>query len=277
MKAILPVAGWGTRLQPLTWSVPKYLLGVADKPLIQYAIDELAAAGVRDLVFVTSPHQEKVREYVTKYGGARSITFATQKVMRGNADAILKGQPLVRREKFIYVSFGDDVLVEGGRTVRAMVALSKKMKAPVLLLERVPKALVSRYGIVGVTPTKGSAGSRQRGIFEVQTLVEKPKLEDAPSNLSIIGRYVLTPELFKEIKKLCSDKANATIGGEFYLTDALLAYMKKGGRVFGVEFKGTRFDCGSKLGLMKANAYFGAHHEEFGKEMREYLKTLRAS
>lgn len=274
MKAILPMAGFGTRLRPLTLSQPKYLLGVADKPLLQYAIDELISAGVSDFVFVISPNQGKVRHYI-EAAGLKRARFALQGRMLGNAHAILKAAKFVSSSEPTVVSFGDDVLVEGADVMRRMIALSKATSSPVLLLDRVPKVLVSRYGIVAAKSFLAKGITQNKDTFEISNLVEKPDLKDAPSNLSIVGRYVLSPQVFKNIKELCSKKENMAKNGEFYLTDALLNYLNTGGKIYGIEFKGQRFDCGSKLGLFKAGAYFSLKHKELGKDFGVFLNTLR--
>lgn len=273
MKAILPVAGMGTRLQPLTFHQPKYLVGVADKPMIQYAIDELQAAGISDFIFVVSPNQKKIRDYINAIG-LKNASFVVQPKTLGNAHAILMGARQIRWRSSIAVSFGDDVLVKGAGMMRRMVQLSKETHSPVLLLERVPKELVSRYGVVAASPYRARSGSLNRGAFEITGLVEKPEPQAAPSNLTVVGRYVFIPEMIEEMRQLCANKKNRSASGEFYVTDALQNYLKKGGRVYGLEFTGARFDCGSKLGLMKAQVKFALDHPEFGKKMRAYMKTI---
>ncbi|MDP3956815.1 MAG: sugar phosphate nucleotidyltransferase [bacterium] len=273
MKAILPVAGMGTRLQPLTFHQPKYLVGVADKPMIQYAIDELLAAGISDFVFVVSPNQKKIQDYIQAIG-LKNARFVVQPKTLGNAHAIFMGARRLTENQSVVVSFGDDVLVKGADVIRRMIQLSAETKSSVLLLERVPRALVSHYGVVAALPYRAKEGTFKKGVFQITGLVEKPKREAAPSNLTIVGRYVLTPEILAETRKLCLKKENISASGEFFLTDALQNYLKKGGKVYGLEFTGARFDCGSKLGLMKAQIKFALDHPEFGKKLRVYTKTI---
>src|SRR3989344_3520072 len=172
MKAILPVAGLGTRLQPLTFHQPKYLVGIADKPMIQYAIDELLSAGIFEFVFVVSPNQKKIQDYIHAIG-LKNTSFVVQPKTLGNAHAIFMGMRRIKQNQSVAVSFGDDVLVKGAGVMRRMIQLSARTNSPVLLFERVPKALVSRYGVVAASPYRGTDGSNKKGVFEITGLVEK--------------------------------------------------------------------------------------------------------
>lgn len=270
MKAILPVAGLGTRLRPLTLRQPKYLIDIAEKPLLQYALDELCSAGVYDFIFVLSLGQEKIRHYINSLGLKRP-RFVLQKKPIGNAHAILKGSRYVNRQESVVVSFGDDVLVDGDEVLGRMIQLSKETQSPVILLERVPRALVSHYGVVKVLP-RSLGLYLARGIYEISGLVEKPSPKRAPSNLAIVGRYVLTPLVLKEVSRVCAKRENMSANGEFYLTDALKKHLQNGGRIYGIEFTGRRFDCGSRLGLMKAQLNFSLAHPEFGRKLLAYVK-----
>ena len=186
----------------------------------------------------------------------------------GNGDAILAAEKLLNDEPFI-VAFSDALMRHKENEqplMMTLVRLFAEFQAPLLVLETVPKKHLSRYGVVKVKKIKA-----QRNLYQILDIIEKPSPKEAPSNLAVVGRYILTPQIIACIKKLYPPKA----GTEVLLAEALRLYLRDGGKLYGLQFKGHRFDCGSKLGLLQAQAYFGLHHKELGKEFRKYLKKLK--
>lgn len=271
-KAILPVAGLGTRVMPLTLHQPKGMIGVVDRPIIHYVIDEILAAGIKHIIIVRSPNQHQFKKYLDylKKNDPEwqklnlKFDFIVQKGPYGNGDAVFKARKIIGEEPFL-VCFGDDILTDKKPPLKTVVELFNKTRSPIVMLERVSKKMVSRYGVV-----KAKKSSVAKNFYEISDVVEKPKPEEAPSNLTIIGRYVLTLEIVKHIAKLYPYQ-----GREIWLADALKNYILGGGKLYGWQFTGHRFDGGSKLGILKAQAYFGVNHKELGPEFRKYLRTIK--
>lgn len=268
-KAVLPVAGLGTRVMPLTLHQPKGMIGIVDRPIIHYVIDEIVAAGVNHIILVTGPNQPEFKKYINhlesdpdwKKLGIK-FDFVIQESLAGNGDAVYLARPLVKNEPF-FVCFGDDLLADKVPPLRTMAGLFKKVNAPIVVVEPVPPKLTSSYGIVEVGSIKHPSGLRL-----IKDIIEKPAPGKAPSNLAIIGRYILTPEIFIELEKLYPHKNK-----ELPLADALKNYARSDGKIYAWEFPGKRFDAGSKIGILKAQVYFGLKHKEFGPEFRKYLKS----
>lgn len=272
-KAILPVAGKGTRVMPLTLHQPKAMIAIADKPMIHYVIDEMIVAGIKNIILVINPKQLEFKHYVDylkadpEWRKLRvKINFAEQKTPRGNGDAVYVARDFVQKEPHI-VGFSDDLLTDKKSPMSVLISFFYKTGLPIVVLEPVPKKLVSRYGIVAMRKTKFHPD-----LYEITDIIEKPEPKEAPSNLSVIGRYLLTPAILEFIKKLYPV---TSLKKEIYLADALKLYLKNGGRLLGWRFRGTRFDCGSKLGLLKAQVHFGLKHQEFKHEFKKYLKKVR--
>lgn len=265
-KCLFPVAGYGTRFLPATKSMPKEMLPVVNKPLVQYGVEEALEAGLTDIGFVTGrgkraiadhfdvsyelEHQiagsskeeylSSIREVMAK--GA--FSFTRQREMRGLGDAILNGRRLIGDEAFGVV-LSDDLCVAdfGGDGVLAqMVKLYKQFRCSIVAIQEVPEEDIHKFGVIAGEAIKD-------GIYQVTDMVEKPAKEDAPTNLAIIGRYILTPDIFEILEKTPPGK-----NGEVQLTDALLTQAKQG-CVMGYKFKGTRFDCGSVEGFVSATNY----------------------
>ncbi len=266
-KALFPAAGYGTRFLPATKSVPKEMLPVVNKPLIHYGIKECMNAGIFEIGFVTGRSKRAIEDYLDhspeleeKIRGTSkekllketmemidkcTFTYVRQKEMLGLGHAVLTGEPLIGDNPFAVV-LADD-LCEGD-VVSQMVNLYKKFKCSIVAIEEVPKNEVNKYGVI--------KGKRiEDGIYLVEDMVEKPDINKAPSNLAIIGRYILTPDIFDLLKETKPGK-----GGEIQLTDALLRLAKEG-MVIAYKFKGKRFDCGSVDGFIKATNYF--YEKEF--------------
>lgn len=272
-KAVLPVAGLGTRVMPLTIHQPKGMIAIVDKPVVHYVVDELIAAGIKEIIFVVSPNQWQFKKYfaylIKKDPAWAKVKFRItfQKKLLGNGDAIFVARKFTKNEPFL-VGFGDDLLTDASPPLKQLVNFFHKMKSPMLVLESVPKKLVSRYGVVKIKKT-----GVHRDIYQITDVIEKPSPEKAPSNLTIVGRYVLTPKILEEIKKLYPETKRRR---ELYLADALKNYIRDGGKIYGWHFRGTRFDCGSKLGVLKAQAYFGLRHPEFKKEFKKFLERVQS-
>jgi UTP--glucose-1-phosphate uridylyltransferase len=286
-KAVFPVAGFGTRFLPATKAQPKEMLPVVDKPLIQYAVEEAYAAGIRDMIFVTGRNKRAIEDhYDTAYelesqleaSGkdallkiARSVmpddmtcSYVRQPRMLGLGHAVLCAEHLVGNEPFA-VLLADDLMVgpDGGEPVLAqMTAAFARLGASLLAVQEVPLAHVKRYGIV-------AGETVEEGLVKVHRMVEKPKPEDAPSRLGVAGRYILTPGVFDEIRNQPKGA-----GGEIQLTDGIAALMKKES-VYAYSYKGIRYDCGSKEGFLQATVELALAHPEVGNQFREYLKSLK--
>lgn len=268
-KAVLPVAGLGTRVMPLTLHQPKGMIGIVDRPMIHYVIDEVLSAGINHIILVIGPNQSEFKKYISFLQNQDPewqklnirFDFVVQEKPHGNGDAVYMAKKILKNEPFA-VAFSDDLLVQKTSPLRTLINFYQKNDAPILMLETVPKKQVSRYGVVNAKPVN-------KNLYQIFDVVEKPKPEQAPSNLTIIGRYVLTPEILNIIGSLYPYQ-----GKEIGITDALKIYTQSGGKLFGWRFTGRRFDAGSKIGILKAQAYYGAHHPELGKEFKKFLKEI---
>ena len=270
-KAVIPVAGLGTRILPLTVHQPKAMVGIADKPMIHYVIDEMLSSGITEFIIVTGSKQEAFRtylEYLEKEPEWKKLNlkfhFIIQNNPRGNGDAILRAKKLIKPKEAFIVAFPDDIIPAKQSAIKKLINDFYVFKNPAILLEKTPKKLLSRYGVVN--PAKKS-GNHCR----IADIIEKPKLGQAPSDLTIIGRYVLPYSIFKYLEKVV---AKTPKNKEAYLTDAFKDYIKSHGPLSGRIFKGIKFDAGSKIGIFKAQAYFSYHHPQFKKEFRKYIHKL---
>lgn len=286
-KAVFPVAGLGTRFLPATKASPKEMLPIVDKPLIQYAVEEAISAGVTELIFITGrtkgsimDHFDKAYELETELGNRQKAAllkivqevlppgitciFIRQAEALGLGHAVLCAQPAVGDEDFA-VLLADD-LIDGkpASCLSQMKSVYQEYGASVLACERVPRQDVSAYGVVDVH-------NLRPGLGEIRRIVEKPKVEEAPSNIAVVGRYILTPRIFKLLEKTPRGK-----GGEIQLTDAISTLLGEQ-TVLAHEFEGVRYDCGSKLGYLKANVEYALQHPEVAGPFREYLNELMAN
>ncbi len=287
-KAVFPVAGLGTRFLPATKASPKEMLSVVDKPLIQYAVEEAYEAGIRDMIFVTGRSKRAIEDHFdTAYeleselqaAGktemlelVRSIApadmhclFVRQPRSLGLGHAVLCAQPLVGDEPFA-VLLADDLMVgnPGGPGVMAqMTAAFEKQGRSLLAVQEVPAEHTKRYGII-----KGEAAGGP--LLRVDEIVEKPAPEVAPSRMGVAGRYVLTPRIFDEIRRLPKG-----VGGEIQLTDAIAQLMQHEA-VYAYQYSGKRYDCGSKEGFLEATVELALQHPQVGAAFRAYLQTIQA-
>ena len=285
-KAVFPVAGLGTRFLPATKASPKEMLPVVDKPLIQYAVEEAYAAGIRHMIFVTGRSKRAIEDHFdTAYelenelesAGKDALlalvrsgmpddmncAFVRQPRSLGLGHAVLCAEPLVGNEPFA-VLLADDLMVgpPGGQPVLAqMVAAFRQQGRSMLAVQEVPQDQVNRYGIVAGEPAGGP-------LMRIQRIVEKPAVKDAPSRMGVAGRYILTPAVFEQLR---TQPKGA--GGEIQLTDAIARLMAHEA-VYAFQYAGKRYDCGSKEGFLEATVELALQHPQVGESFREYLKTL---
>jgi len=282
-KAVFPVAGLGTRFLPATKASPKEMLPIVDKPLIQYAVEEAVAAGITDLVFITgrtkraiADHFDKAYELETELemrGKTKmleivrnvvpnhvSCIFIRQVEALGLGHAVLAAKPVIGSDPFAVI-LADDLIDAEPPVMRQMVDLFSYYQCSVLGVQNVAREDTSQYGIVMAQPLS-------ENLHKITGIVEKPQPEDAPSTLGVVGRYILTPRIFHHLERIGKGS-----GGEIQLTDGIAALLKEQ-QVLAYEFQGTRYDCGSKLGYLKATVEYALKHSEVSQEFGEYLATL---
>ncbi len=286
-KAVFPVAGMGTRFLPATKASAKEMLPVVDKPLIQYAVQEAISAGAEELIFITGRSKNSIMDHFDKayeleaelaQKGKEALLQTVQEILPpgitcifirqaealGLGHAVLCAWPAVGDEDFSVI-LADDLIDGRLRPCLAqMQRVYQEYGTSVIACERIPKEDTGSYGVVEVQPVGP-------GLGEIRRIVEKPKPEEAPSNIAVVGRYILTPRIFKLIQSTPRGK-----GGEIQLTDAIQAMIQEQ-TVLAYEFEGTRYDCGSKLGYLKANVEYGLKHPELATEFRDYLGNLTAN
>jgi UTP--glucose-1-phosphate uridylyltransferase len=284
-KAVFPAAGLGTRFLPATKAQPKEMLSLVDKPLIQYGVEEAMRSGVSNIIIVTGRgktaiedhfdvsfelehllqqrHKLELLDTVRNISGMMNIAYVRQKEALGLGHAVLRARELVGDEPFAVV-LSDDVIDAEVPCLRQLLEVYEAYDAPVLALMEVPAQDVPAYGIVAAEPVDGDDR-----LFRIRSLVEKPRADEAPSNLAIIGRYVLTPEIFASI-----DAVEPGRGGEIQLTDALKHLLESGRPIYGYRFRGKRYDAGDKLGFLKATVEFALRRPDLGGPFREYLRNL---
>ncbi|HEY6515046.1 MAG TPA: UTP--glucose-1-phosphate uridylyltransferase GalU [Steroidobacteraceae bacterium] len=281
--AVFPVAGRGTRFLPATKASPKEMLPVVDKPLIQYAVEEALAAGVTRLVFITGASKRAIEDHFDSDGELEqllerqgksdllnqlrsvlpsyaSCIYIRQPAPLGLGHAVLCAQPAVGAEPF-FVHLADDLIRSEVACLAQMAKVYESKRASILGVQVVPKADTDKYGIVAVEADKSNTS-------RVRSIVEKPKPAVAPSNLAVVGRYVLAPAIFEHLERL-----GQGAGGEIQLTDGIAALMREEA-VYAYRFSGKRYDCGSKLGYLQATVEYALSHPALGKDFRKYVKGL---
>ncbi len=249
-KLVLPVAGLGKRLRPLTLTTPKNLIPLRGRPILEYTLDEAAAAGIEEAILIISPeHREKyeayLREAESKYPGLKFVLREQAKPW-GNGHAILQAEEDLKDELFA-VRFCDDIIVHSEPTLPALLALGEERQATTLLLQSIPRQDVARYGVVATEPTG------EKFLYKLTDVVEKPRVEEAPSNLIIIGGYVMTPEVISELRRLSVNMKQENDG--LMVTDAFKEMLRAGRPMYGWEFPGVRLDCGTLDGLKQAEEF----------------------
>jgi UTP--glucose-1-phosphate uridylyltransferase len=287
-KAVFPAAGLGTRFLPATKAQPKEMLSLVDKPLIQYGVEEAIHSGVPNIIIVTgrgksaiedhfdvsfelehlleTRHKKDLLATVRAVSDMINVAYVRQKEALGLGHAVLRARELVGGEPFAVI-LSDDVIDAEVPCLRQLIDVYEFYGAPVLALMEVPKENISAYGVVDAEPVAHNGGKDR--LYRIRNLVEKPKVSDAPSNLAIIGRYVLTPEVFQSIESVAPGS-----GGEIQLTDGL-KHMLRNRPLYGYRFEGTRYDAGDKLGFLKATVEFALKRRDLGEQFHAYLKSLK--
>ena len=281
-KAVFPVAGLGSRFLPVTKASPKEMLPIVDKPLIQYAVEEAAAAGITEMIFVTGRNKRAIEDHFDKAyeletelerkgknvlldmvrsvlpEGVRCI-YIRQAEPLGLGHAVLVAQPVVGDDPFAVI-LADDLMDSQPPAIARMAEIFAREQCSLLGVEEVPRDATASYGIVTIDKMQGDTA-------RIHSIVEKPKPKDAPSNLAVIGRYVLSNRIFEMLGRVTPGA-----GGEIQLTDGISALLAQE-RALAVRLPGRRFDCGSKLGYLQATVEFGVRHPEIGPEFTKYLNN----
>ncbi len=281
-KAIIPAAGLGTRFLPATKAQPKEMLPIVDKPTIQYIIEEAVAAGIQDIIIVTGRNKRSIEDHfdrsielelelergqkqemldmVKDISEMANIHYIRQKEPRGLGHAILAARHFIGNEPFA-VLLGDDVVISKKPCLGQMLDVYNEYRTSILGVQTVEHQVVNKYGII--------AGKQvDERVYKVSDMVEKPALDEAPSNVAVLGRYIITPEIFEFLETQDAGK-----GGEIQLTDALRRLAREQA-MYAYDFKGHRYDVGTKVGFIQANIEFALRSQELRQEMKEYLKAL---
>ena len=288
-KAVFPAAGFGTRFLPVTKSQPKEMLPIVDKPVIQYLVEEAVASGIEEIIIVTGRGKRSIEdhfdfsfelEHTLVEKGKHSLlkevrgisklakfVYVRQPMPLGDGHAILCAKEVVGDEPFA-VLFGDDIVDHKIPALKQLINVYNQTGSSVIALEKVDPKETDQYGIIK-PKTGGTISVGGQNAHEIAELIEKPKPEKAPSNLGIIGKYVVTPEIIKAL-----EKAKPSHGGEIRLIDGFNE-LKKTQKLFGLEIQGKRYDTGTKLGLLTASIDFALKRPDLGPELKEYLKKLK--
>lgn len=286
-KAVFPAAGLGTRFLPATKAQPKEMLPIVDKPLIQYGVEEAMHSGIQNIIIVTGRGKSSIEDHfdvsfeleqllesknkgdmlsmVRGISDMIDVSYVRQREALGLGHAVLRAKELVGHEPFAVV-LSDDIIASQTPCIRQLLDVYEYYGASVLALMEVPTEQISAYGIVDAELV--SDNGRENRLFRIRNMVEKPKPADSPSNLAIIGRYILTPEIFH-----CVESIEPGSGGEIQLTDAL-KYMLRNRPIYGLKFEGKRYDAGDKLGFLKATVEFALGRHDLGDPFREYLRSV---
>lgn len=284
-KVVIPAAGLGTRFLPATKSMPKEMLCVVDKPIIQYAVEEARASGIEHVIIVTGRSKSSMEDHfdvsyeleatlrergkldlvreARKVSDLASVSYVRQKEPLGLGHAVLAARDLVGNEPFAVMLPDDLIDATGAPALRQMIDVFESTGDPVIALLKVAMEDISAYGVI-----RGDREAKDARVHVLRELVEKPKREDAPSDLAIIGRYILTPDIFDDLVATARDKS-----GEIQLTNGLRALVSRR-RLLGYEFEGTRYDAGQKLGFLKATVDLALKRSDLGPALREHLRSL---
>ncbi len=285
-KAVFPAAGWGTRFLPATKAQPKEMLPLVDKPVIQYAVEEAVAAGVEQVIFVTSSQKRAIEDHfdlnleleqlleqrgdidmlrqIRAISDLAQVSYVRQKEQLGLGHAVLVAKELVGHEPFAVI-LSDDVVVGERPCIGQLIHAYEETHCSIVAVTEVPHEETGRYGVIDGQPANGGTDPR---LYKVAGLVEKPEPEAAPSNLAIIGRYILTPKIFDKL-----EQTPRGAGGEIQLTDAISALMQEQD-VYAYAFEGKRYDAGTTMGWLKASVELALARQDIGDEFRRYLQGL---
>jgi UTP--glucose-1-phosphate uridylyltransferase len=286
-KAIIPVAGLGTRFLPLSKAISKEFFPLVDKPAIQYVVDEIKNSGIDEIIFVINPSQKLIFNYFKKSSDLEKIlvkrkkenilkelkdfekafegisfSFVVQKEPLGDGHAILQASKLAPKEP-VAVSFGDDIVFSDEPAMLQLINIFKTCLTPVVALKRLPKEKLPAYGVVAVEKIANS-------LYKIKKIIEKPEPNQAPSDLVVVGKYILTPEVFSYLKKAKPSKK-----GEIILAEVFDKMLQEGKIIYGYELKGEWLECGDKLKWLKSFFYLALKDPRFGKELKDYLKTIK--
>ncbi len=283
-KAVFPAAGFGTRFLPVTKSQPKEMLPIVDKPVIQYLVEEAVASGIEEIIIVTGRGKRSIEDHfdysfelehtlvekgkhsllkeVRAISKLAKFVYVRQPMPLGDGHAILCAKEVVGNEPFA-VLFGDDIVDHKVPAIKQLINVYEKTGCSVLALEKINPKDSESYGMI-----KAKKGKTHDRVHEIADLIEKPKPEEAPSDLAIIGKYVVTPEIIQAL-----EKAKPSHGGEIRLIDGFAQLLKKQ-KIYGCEIQGKRYDTGNKLGLITATIDYALKRGDLGPELRKYLKTL---
>ena len=281
--AVFPVAGMGTRFLPATKASPKEMLPIVDKPLIQYAAEEAVEAGIETLIFITGRNKLNIPNHFDKAYEIESelkkknkkkelelidilptnvkCIYIRQSEALGLGHAVLCAKSAVGNNPFAVILADDIILTKKQGCLKQMTNKYDDLQSSIVAIEKVNKNLVQEYGIIG-------GYKNDKNDWELDKIIEKPKIEEAPSNMGVVGRYILTPSIFDIL-----ENTKTGSGGEIQLTDAIATQIMKE-KVYAYEFRGKRFDCGNKLGFLKATIEYGLNHKELSEELKSYLKDL---
>ncbi len=283
-KAIIPVAGFGTRFLPATKAQPKEMLTLVDKPIIQYIVEEVVESGITEIILITGQNKRAIEdhfdrnfelEYRLKQKGKKDLLneidkitnlanffYVRQKTPLGDGHAVLQAKDLIGKDEPVAVLFGDDLVVGKTPATKQLIDVYDKYKNVVLAVEEVDKKETDQYGIIDFESVKDET-------YIVKNFVEKPNPKNAPSNLAWIGKSIITPEVFEILSKMKMGKS-----GEIRLADAFRILLKKKS-ICARKLEGKRFDCGSKLGFLKATVHFGLNHKNLKKDFAKYIKSIK--
>jgi UTP--glucose-1-phosphate uridylyltransferase len=285
-KAVFPAAGLGTRFLPATKALPKEMLPLVDKPIIQYGVEEALAAGCNQIIMITGRGKQALEDYfdvsyelerileekkkfdllkiVRQISDMIHVAYVRQKEALGLGHAVLTARELVGNEPFA-VLLADDVIDAEVPVLKQMMRVFEQTQCSVIATQKVEGAAISAYGVLDANPVEGHGGR----LYEIRNMVEKPRFEEAPSNLAIIGRYILTPAIFDVLSQ-----TEVGTGGELQLTDGLRLLLKRE-KMYAYVYEGKRHDAGDKLGFLKATIEFALKREDLGGPLKEYMRTLK--
>jgi UTP--glucose-1-phosphate uridylyltransferase len=286
-KAVFPAAGWGTRFLPATKAQPKEMLPLVDKPVIQYAVEEAVAAGIEQVIIVTSSQKRAIEDHfdlsleleqlleergdiemlrqIRHISDLAQVAYVRQKEQLGLGHAVLVAKELVGHEPFAVI-LSDDVVVAERPCIGQLMHAYQQTHSSVVAVMEVPREETNRYGVIA--PDEAAEATENGRLRRVTAVVEKPSPEEAPSNLAIIGRYILTPKIFDKL-----EQTPRGAGGEIQLTDAIEALMEEQ-QVYAYQFEGIRYDAGTTMGWLKASVELALQRPDVGREFREYLRSL---
>jgi UTP--glucose-1-phosphate uridylyltransferase len=283
-KAIIPVAGFGTRFLPATKAQPKEMLPVVDKPVIQYLVEEAVASGIEEIIFVTGRGKRAIEDHFdTSFELERTLvekdkkdlleavknipklakfSYVRQAEPLGDGHAIMCARHLVHPNEAVAVLFGDDIVDNTRPALKQLIDVYEEKNASVIALTQVDMEEVHKFGVIKSVEGDGR-------LHKIGEFVEKPKMEEAPSNLIVVGKYVITPEVFEKLEESKNDK------GEIRLANAFVRMLESDRRLYGYEFEGERYDCGDKFGFVQATIKMGLKHPETADKLKKFIKELK--